>query len=394
MTPEQNDRFTRVGKGTPAGELLRRYWMPVAAAGELTGGRAKLRVRIMGEDLLLFRDGTGQFGLIREQCPHRMASLYYGFLEGDGVRCAYHGWKFDRNGNCIEQPFEPEDSALCKEAGTTAYPVQEFAGLIYAYLGPGPAPLLPRWDVLLREDGKRSIEILPVLECNWLQVMENSVDPCHTYYLHAHTLTLKGRGAAGAYYYRPIEGLNFDVVRKDNWCGVLKQRTYGGENAEQELGHPVIFPNILLSPQRDILMMHIRVPVDDTHTKVFRVQFKPNETGKPEPQPNVVPCRQIESYRGEDGDYHLDTFNSQDAMAWETQGPITDRSRELLGHTDRGIVMFRRLLRQEIEAVEAGRDPGGVIRDPAINDRIVIEVSTGQARMAKERSVVRAEHAD
>lgn len=387
MTPDLNERLTRVGKGTPAGELLRRYWMPVAAAAELTEDTPKLRVRIMGEDLVLFRDGEGRPGLVNEQCPHRSASLYYGFIEKDGIRCPYHGWKFDCSGTCIEQPFEPTEKSLKTEATTTAYPVQEFAGLFYAYLGPAPAPSLPKWDVLLREDGARVIEILPVLNCNWLQVMENSVDPCHTYYLHAHTLAMKGKAERAAYYYRPIEGLNFETVEKENWCGVIKQRTYGGEEGEQEAGHPVIFPNTLLSPQRDILMMHIRLPVDDTHTKVFRVQFKPNETGEPESQPEIPPLFVHPSFRGEDGEYHLDSFNSQDAMAWETQGAVTDRSRELLGHTDRGIALFRRLLRQQIDTVEKGGEPKGIIRDPALAERIEIQVSTGQARMAKQRAM-------
>ncbi len=389
LRPELNERLTRVGKGTPAGQLLRRFWMPVAASGELTEAKAKVRVRIMGEDLLLFRDGSGRLGLVEEQCPHRSASLFYGFIEDDGVRCAYHGWKFDCSGACIDQPFEEADGPLKDESGTTSYPVQELSGLIWAYLGPQPQPLLPKWDVLIREDGQRAVEILPVLNCNWLQVMENSVDPCHTYYLHAHTLAMKGRGSEGAYYYRPIERLDFAIVENDNWCGVVKQRTYGGDEGEQELGHPVIFPNILLSPQRDYLMMHIRLPIDDTHTKIFRVQFKPNESGKPEAQPDSLPLRQIDSYRGSDGEYHLDTFNSQDAMAWETQGAVTDRSRELLGHSDRGVVLYRRLLRKQIDAVEAGNEPLGVIRDPARAEGIKIEVSSGQARMAKARQMAK-----
>ncbi len=384
MTPELNERLTRVGKGTPAGELLRRYWMPVAAVAELSGDTAKLRVRALGEDLVLFQNSAGALGLVREQCPHRSASLYYGFVEADGLRCPYHGWKFDGTGACIEQPFEQSDNTLKDEASTQGYPVQQFAGLVYAYLGPAPAPLLPKWDVLLREDGTRRVEILPVLNCNWLQVMENSVDPCHTYYLHAHTLAMKGRAERAAYYYRPIEGLHFETVEKVNWCGVIKKRTYGGEQGEQELGHPLIFPNTLLSPQRDILMMHIRLPIDDTHTKVFRVQFKPNETGEPEPQPDIPPLFVHPSFRGEDGEYHLDSFNSQDAMAWETQGKITDRSRELLGHTDRGIALYRRLLRQQIDTVEKGGEPKGIIRDPALAERIDIQISTGQARMAKQ----------
>jgi len=383
MTPELNERLTRVGKGTPAGELLRRYWMPVAPSAELTTAAPKKRIRVLGEDLVLFRDGQGRPGLVEEQCPHRSASLYYGFVEDDGLRCAYHGWKFDCAGRCVDQPFEPENGRLKDKVQAQAYPLQEFCGLIFAYLGPLPAPLLPDWDILRREDGDRLIDMLPVLNCNWLQIMENSVDPSHTYYLHAHTLATKGRAERGAYYYRPIKNLNFEVVKTPTWGGVIKQRVYGGDQAEEERGHPVIFPNMLLSPQRQHLVMHIRTPIDDTHTRIFRVQFTPNDNGRPQPQPAEVPVRYQDSFRNEDGEYHLDTFASQDAMAWETQGQVTDRERETLGSSDRGIVMYRRLLREQIDALAEGKEPIGVIRDPALNNRIKIEVSTGQARMAK-----------
>ena len=146
----------------------------------------------------------------------------------------------------------------------------------------------------------------------------------------------------------------------------------------------MLFPCMLLSPQREHLVMHMRLPVDDTHTRIFRMQFTPNDDGTPESQPEMVPFEHAPSFRGEDGEYHLDNFASHDAMAWETQGPITDRSRENLGVTDQGIALYRRLLREQIDRVEAGEEPLGVIRNPKINQRIVIEVSTGQRRVAKQ----------
>lgn len=384
LSAELNDRITRVTPGTPAGELLRRYWHPIAAEGEITEETPKKRVRVLGEDLILFRDGRGRLGLVEEQCRHRSASLYYGFIEDDGLRCAYHGWKFDCSGKCLDMPFEPDGTPLKDKVRQIAYPVQAFAGVIFAYLGPDPAPLLPRWDVLLREDGERRLFILPELECNWVQVMENSCDPSHTYYLHAHTLTLKGKGNQGAYYYRPIQEMKFETVKEPAWCGIRKQRIYGGEDAEEELGHPVLFPCILLSPQREHLVMHMRLPVDDTHTRVFRMQFTPNDDGEPQPQPEMVPFEYVPSLKNEDGEYHMNSFASHDAMAWETQGRITDRSRENLGVGDQGIAQYRRLLREQIDLVEAGKEPHGVIRDESINQRIVIDVSTGQRRVAKQ----------
>jgi 5,5'-dehydrodivanillate O-demethylase len=385
LSKEQNERLTRVSAGTPAGEMLRRYWHPIAAVGEMTAESPIKKVRALGEDLVLFRDGEGNLGLVEELCCHRSASLAYGFVEEDGLRCPYHGWKFDTAGTCIEQPFEPDDSPLQGNVSQKSYPLQSLGGVIFTYMGPDPVPLLPNWNQLLRDDGERAVFILPQLNCNWLQVMENSVDPTHTYYLHAHTLVLKGRGNEGSYYYRPIEDVNFEIVKHDAWCGVTKQRIYGGDDAEQELGHPVIFPNMLLSPQREHLVMHMRLPVDDTHTQIFRYQFTPTEDGSSVPQPDVVPHKIVPSLRNEDGEYHMDSFASHDAMAWETQGKITDRSRENLGTADRGIALYRRLLTEQIQVVEDGGDPHGVIRDPAINKCISIDVSTGQARMAREQ---------
>ncbi len=390
ISPDTNERLTRVGAGTPAGELLRRYWLPVAAVAELTDEKPKKKVRALGENLVLFRDGQGRLGLIEEQCCHRSASLYYGFIEDDGLRCAYHGWKFDCSGRCLEQPFEPADSPLKDEVSQKSYPIQALGGVIFAYFGPKPAPLLPQWDLFLREDGSRTVFVLPELNCNWLQVMENSVDSTHTYYLHAHNMVLKGRGKAGAYYYRPIEKTNFEIIKEPNWCGILKQRTFGGDNPEQEHGHPLIFPNMLMSPQREHLVMHMRLPVDDTHTQIFRYQFTPTEDGSKVAQPDVPPVEFVPSFRGEDGDYHQNTFASQDAMAWETQGPIHNRSRENLGVSDQGLALYRKLLAEQIDMVEKGSDPHGVIRDEALNGVISVEVSTGQARVARERAKAEA----
>lgn len=385
LSNELNETVTRVGRGTPAGELLRRYWLPIAAEADLTAEKPIKKVRVLGEDLVLYRDGQGRLGLLEEQCCHRSASLFYGFVEEDGLRCPYHGWKFDCSGRCIEQPFEPADSPIKDEARQRAYSVQIADGVVFAYLGPAPAPILPRWDVLGRRDGVHKLFVLPVLNCNWLQVMENSVDPTHTYYLHAHTFAVKkGKPDRGAYYYRPIEKVGFEIVKEESWCGVRKQRFYGGERGENEFGHPVIFPNMLLSPQREHLVMHMRLPVDDTHTLIFRHQFTPNETGKDEPQPKVVPVQYDASFRNEAGEYHLDSFASQDAMAWETQGAITDRSRETLGVSDGGVVLLRKLLREQIKVVQDGKDPHGVLRDPAKSAPIKIDVSEGQARMARE----------
>src|SRR5438874_6278856 len=180
LSQEENDLLTRVGPGTPAGKLLRRYWHAVAPAAELSDAKPKKRVRILGENLLLYKNRNGGYGLVAERCSHRGASLYYGFVEDDGIRCAYHGWKYDGCGKCLEQPFEPVGSTYKDRIQQGAYPVQKLAGLLFVYMGPEPAPLLPRWDVLVREDGVRRLEMRPPLTCNWLQAEENTADTTHT----------------------------------------------------------------------------------------------------------------------------------------------------------------------------------------------------------------------
>ena len=183
LTREENEFLTQVSRGTPCGELLRRYWHPVAAAGEFTEEKPIRPVKILGEELVVYRDKKGNYGLVGEHCPHRSASLAYGRVDDEGIRCPYHGWKFDCMGKCLEQPAEPVDSTFKDRIKHVAYPVEYLGGLIYAYLGPAPAPLLPRWDVLVWEHGKRWIVKESIIDCNWLQPMENSVDPSHLYWL-------------------------------------------------------------------------------------------------------------------------------------------------------------------------------------------------------------------
>jgi 5,5'-dehydrodivanillate O-demethylase oxygenase subunit len=385
LSREDNELLTRVGPGTPCGELLRRYWMPLCPAAEITAEKPKRRVRILGEDLVLFRDGKGRFGLLPEHCPHRHASLYHGFVEEDGLRCAYHGWKFDVAGTCLEQPFEPANSPLKAEACRRAYPVERLAGILFAYLGPDPAPLLPRWETVVRTDGTRTITVLPLHRCNWLQAQENSSDPVHTYYLHSHMFKMLGKSAAdAAYYYRPIEGYDFELCKEPTWAGIRKTRIFGGDRPEREVGHPAIFPNILLNPQGKRIATHWRVPMDDERTYIIWCEFTPTDDGRDVVQRDEeIPVFYVADGLQENGERDLTCFQTQDQMAWETQGPIFDRSTELLGRSDRGIVMFRNLLRQQIEAVRAGHEPVGVIRDPRLNQIISFNLSRGQAEMAR-----------
>ncbi len=148
---------------------------------------------MLGEELVLYRTEAGQYGLLAERCSHRGASLYYGFLEGECLRCPYHGWLYDSSGRCVEQPFEPALSLMKHTLRHGAYPVQELGGLLFAYLGPPPSqPLLPRWDRLVWPGATRRIVIQPILACNWVQAKENSADVTHAFFLHGHTKKMKG----------------------------------------------------------------------------------------------------------------------------------------------------------------------------------------------------------
>jgi 5,5'-dehydrodivanillate O-demethylase len=368
LTEQQNKLLTEVGPGTPAGELLRRYWHPFAVAAELSDDKPKKRIRLLGENLVLFRlpaavGGEFKYGLLDERCSHRRASLYYGFVEGDGLRCAYHGWKYSVEGNCLDQPFE-KDPEFKKEVCHKAYPVEQLSGLLFAYLGPPEKkPLLPRWDFLAREDWPRKIEIHPVLDCNWLQPMENAVDPSHTHFLHGETFRQKGIRRDVSYNLKKVDYFEFENCE---W-GIRKRRVF--VDGEKEIGHVLVFPNMLRHPGS----LHFRVPIDDTHTQIYRVirSEKAAASGDGPPVEYVT-------YKDGDGEFHMENFPSQDAMAWETQGSITERTRELLGESDRGITLFRKMLREQIDLVGRGGEPIALVRDPAINR--VIEFATSEWR--------------
>jgi 5,5'-dehydrodivanillate O-demethylase oxygenase subunit len=371
LTREENELLTRVGRGTPCGELLRRYWHPVAAAGELTQEKPIKAVKILGEELVVYRDKRGQHGLVGEHCPHRLASLAYGRVDDEGIRCPYHGWKFDSAGKCLEQPAEPANSTFKDRIKHVAYPVEILGGLIFAYFGPEPQPLLPRWDVLVWENGRRWIVKESIIDCNWLQPMENSVDPAHLFWLHGDTAHLAPRVKQ---YAEEHEFIPFEF-------GIKKRRTslpVGTGEAPLVDEHPLLFPTTLrhVAPYEDGKAhrhnLQIRVPVDDTHTRVFRVNFVPSNVEK-SPAEVQVPFRYSQLKKGP-REYDMRMVSAQDSMAWETQGVVTDRNQERLGIGDEGIILFRKMLKEQIEGVQNGLDPIGMIRDPQRNQIIELHV--------------------
>jgi 5,5'-dehydrodivanillate O-demethylase len=359
LTQEENEMLTRVGPGTPAGELLRRYWHPVAIAQELSDENPVKYVRILGEDLVLFRDKKGRLGLLHDRCSHRGASLSYGRVEERGIACAYHGWLYDTEGNCLETPAEPVESKFRLTVKHKAYPVQKFVGLYWAYLGPLPAPVIPKYDVWARKDGRRWIRALPRLDCNWFQAMENSVDTSHLHILHQELITrgLTVRGTTRGTI-DDLEKFEFHEVP----YGIMKKRSFRDGDMEE---HPLIFPNILRQANRT----QIRVPIDDTHTWVVYVHFVPTAEGSMVEEEEVsveykAPFKSPPDALHPFTRFRMDEVDAQDFMAWETQGPIMDRTRERLATSDYGLVMLRELVKREIEKVRQGLDPINVIRDP------------------------------
>lgn len=373
LTAEQNDMLTRVGPGTPAGNLLRRYWQPIAAAVEMTDKWTK-RVRLLGEDLVLFKDRQGRLGLIAEFCPHRRASLGYGIPTQDGIRCPYHGWEFGRDGQCLNQPNEPDKTAFRDKVGTQGYPVEELGGLLFAYLGPEPRPLLPHYDGFVAEG---TIKMLgrTVVPVNWLQIMENSLDPIHTEWLHGHHYEFikENEGVKVA-----ISAKHEKIAFREFEYGITKHRLLAGHSEDSDdwrVGHPVVFPNMLSVGNGDensrYYAFQIRVPIDDTNTMHFWYSaYVPPKDAKVDPKlVEKVHLYEV-PFKDKDGEFILDNVESQDIMAWVTQGPIADRTLEHLGASDQGIAMYRRVLRREIKKVEEGLDPMATIRDETKNQWI------------------------
>lgn len=381
LTAAENELLTRVGPGTRMGAFLRRYWQPVAAADEMRDRWTK-RVRVFGEDLVLYKNRSGGYGLIGEFCPHRRASLAYGIPTPEGIRCPYHGWAFDASGACVDQPNEPAGSTFKDKVDHPGYPVAEFAGLLYAYLGEGQPPVLPRYDGYVAERTIRTIATA-VIPCNWLQIMENSMDPVHTEWLHGvlYEFLNEGTGvkvAASKHHAK----IGFDEFEH----GLIKRRLMEGQSEDCEdwtVGHPVVFPNILAVGSGGGLWhqytLQTRVPVDDTHTLHFWYYgyVPPADADVPQHLLDRVPVYEP-PIKDERGNYLLEYFHAQDIMAWVTQGAIADRTTESLGASDRGITMYRKLLRRELERSERGEDPLGIVRDPQLDRVITLPIENGK----------------
>lgn len=365
LTKEQNDKLTQIGPGTPCGELMRRYWFPIAATAQMKDKWA-MPVRVLGEDLALYKDLKGAYGLVDQRCPHRNMNLAYGVPEQDGLRCCYHGWVFDATGQCIEQPAEPSGSNFKDKIKIPAYPVEELGGLIFAYLGPLPAPVLPRWDLLVWDNVERLIESI-VIPCNWLQSVENTIDRTHVEWLHGYygMRVLQQQGKPWEALQRGL-GRHHVKIGYDRFeYGMIKRHLYPGDTEDVgrwRIGHPLLFPTITRQGQERHHHFEFRTPIDDTHLLHFFYELDVPEPGVTVQQPEYVPWREKVLY-GNDGSMVNDNIHSQDAMVWAGQGPVSDRTKETLGVGDIGVIMYRRLLEEQMKIVEDGGEPINVHRE-------------------------------
>jgi 5,5'-dehydrodivanillate O-demethylase oxygenase subunit len=359
ITRELNERMTQTGPDTPAGKMLRMYWHPVGTRLELEKEPVQ-PVRLLSENLTLFMSARGDVGLLGERCAHRAISLAYGIPQNNGLRCCYHGWTYDTEGHVVDMPFEP----ACLPLKIKAYPVEEMGGLIWAYLGPEPRPLLPRFNGFVRDDVDRSMWIKP-LPCNYLQCMDNSMDPLHFEYLHAHygNYYNRKRGLPPTMNQPRHLKMEFDVFE----YGIYKRRLLEGQTEDcddWQIGHPVLFPNILHVGSAQSSSFQIRVPTDDHNTLHIYYGMKKREPGEA-PQELVVERQEV--MWDERGLVDAPKVIMQDEMGWIGQGPVSDRTLEHLVTSDKGVMMYHNMLLENIEKVERGEDPIGVVRDPAIN---------------------------
>lgn len=381
-TKEENEILTRVGPGTPMGELLRRYWWPVGVSADLKD--KPTFIRVLGEDLVLFRGKSGKPGLLGAYCPHRRANLCLGNVVGEDLRCRYHGFTFDVTGKLVYVPKEvPDPEAYMAGVQHLAYPVQELGGLIFAYLGPQPAPLLPRFQ-FLAAPGERHAKITGISNCNWLQCVENGMDPLHVAYTHGGT---------------SLEGLDVEpdmFFEETPWGLVHKAYRPERDGRWNYREHHLLFPGISCggTPGRyvegsagtPLMSARWSVPIDDVTTLILRCTLKPADNpGRfvRDPLPPVWKAVTVEPYkeyrhRNEDGSvtlgYTIPRFvATEDATLIDSLGPIVEREKEYLHpQGDFGMFVLRTMYLREVEKVRAGRDPIGTVRDPAQNELIEI----------------------
>jgi phthalate 4,5-dioxygenase len=389
LRPEDNEKITRVGPGTPGGEYLRRYWQPILLSTELPEPDcAPVRVRLLGEDLVAFRDSEGHVGFIDAYCPHRRAPMFFGRNEECGMRCVYHGWKFDRHGDCTDMPSEPAGTPLQARVKIKAYPAYEGGGVIWCYMGPKnkqPAPPDYEW---MRAPASHRFVSKTFEDCNWLQALEGGLDTAHSSYAHNNDIANKNMPR------NRDKAPRLDVELTDYGYRYISTRQAGDGSA-----YVRVYQYIMPAQQirGSIIKIeggkadyprfdgHLWTAIDDETCFVFNTMYS-YDASTPLPE-DVVMGWESRAGRGPEhhipgtfkliaskaNDYFIDrqlqktkTFtgitgvNTQDYALQEGMGPIVDRSQENLGTSDKAIVAMRRMMLRTIDAVARGEDPPGV----------------------------------
>ncbi|MDQ5849774.1 MAG: aromatic ring-hydroxylating dioxygenase subunit alpha [Pseudomonadota bacterium] len=388
ISREQNEVMTRIGPGTAAGKLLRRYWQPVALVDEMQGPRPVRPVRILGEDLVLFRDEENNYGLVERHCAHRGADLAYGRLENGGLRCAFHGWLFDVKGRCLQTPAEPAGSRLCEHIRLRACPVVEKSGILFAYLGEGEAPAFPHFDCFVAPS-EYTFAFKGYWDCNWLQALEVGIDPAHASYLHrffededpaaSYGKQFRGRPADSempiSKVLREHDRPEIRVERTDYGMRLHTLRRISDAHTHVRVTN-ILFPQAFVIPMNaEMTISQWHVPVDDGGCYWYSIftsfggkvdkDTMRNQRLKTYPAPDYRPIHNRANGWGFDAEeQQKSTFtgmgfdiNIHDQWACESQGRIQDRTRENLGSSDKGIVLYRRLLLDAIKKNEAGEAP-------------------------------------
>jgi phthalate 4,5-dioxygenase len=390
LTPDENYRLTRAGPGTPMGELLRRYWQPACLSSELPErDGAPLRVRLLCEDLIAFRDTTGKVGLVEAYCPHRRAPLFFGRNEECGLRCVYHGWKFDVNGNCVDMPSEPAGTTLQTKVQLTAYPTVEKGGVVWAYMGRKEVmPPEPDYE-WTRAPAKYRYVSKTFENCNWLQALEGGLDTSHSSFAHNNFKSDKSEPR------QRDRSPKIDVERTDYGYYYVSTRDLGGEGKYIRV-YQYVMPAQQMRPNnvgwfggRNEMPRadgHVWAPIDDEHTHAYNwmcaydesVPFTPEwiesrETAMGRGKDDLIPGT-FRLKRNPSNDYLIDRqmqktqnytgifgVNTQDFALQEGMGAICDRSKEFLGSSDKAVVAMRRLLMEALDSVERGGAPRGAL---------------------------------
>jgi len=398
LTKEENETLTKTGPGTPGGELLRRYWQPVALSQELPPQSPPLAVKILGEELVLFRDEKQRMGLLGRRCSHRGTDLSFGRVEDGGLRCLYHGWLYDVQGRCLEQPGEPPERQFKEKIHHKAYPCQEAGNIIFAYLGPGKPPVLPAYEILTVPEEHRFVYKV-LSDCNYLQGNEGNIDPVHLSFLHrmldeslagagrpTPLRTVRGSEASPNQLFGSNMVPTIEVEETDYGLRISTWRSIGQDKGYLRVSN-FLMPNLSAVPgetQGAGYLVNWHVPVDDERHWKYMIVFNreaPLDKGKfnrryaVEIDSNYRPVRNsVNRYLQDRAEMNNKTFSGlglffaeHDLFATESMGLVCDRTQEHLGFTDKAIIAARRALLNGIRKMQQDGDPLHVIRDPSAN---------------------------